>query len=91
MVPVPDQLLILLIAIALDGYLGAPLLRRRWRWQPVIALDRLAAWCDARLNRPQRGALDRRIRGFLALATIAGAAYAGTAAVSRRSASSNAS
>jgi len=69
MPPVPDQLLILLIAIALDGYLGAPLLRRGWRWQPLTLLDRLAGWCDAKLNRPQRGDFDRRVRGALALIT----------------------
>jgi adenosylcobinamide-phosphate synthase len=67
MAPVPDQLLILLIAIALDGYLGAPLLRRGWRWQPLIAIDRAVAWCDAKLNRPDRGTWGRRVRGALAL------------------------
>ena len=68
MAPVPDHLLILLIAIALDAYLGAPLLRRRWRWQPLILIDRTASWCDEKLNRPHRSDLDRRIRGILALA-----------------------
>ena len=67
MAPVPDQLLILLIAIALDGYLGAPLLRRGWRWHPLILLDRATAWCDAKLNRRQRGDIDKRIRGGLTL------------------------
>lgn len=74
MAPVPDHFLILLIAVALDAYLGAPLLRRGWRWQPLILIDRTAAWCDDKLNRPQRGELDRRIRGVLALGFCAAAA-----------------
>jgi adenosylcobinamide-phosphate synthase len=78
MAPVPDQLLILLIAIALDGYLGAPLLRRGWRWHPLIMLDRLLVWCDVKLNRPQRGTIDRRVRGVLALiAVMVGAGLCG--------------
>lgn len=66
----PDSLVILLVAIALDFYIGAPIRRRGWFWHPQCALSRVAAWCDARLNRPERTAAARKIRGTLALVVL---------------------
>jgi adenosylcobinamide-phosphate synthase len=70
----PEPLIILLVAMALDFYLGAPIRRRGWGWHPQTALTRLAQWCDARLNR--RTARTRTIRGALALAVLVVAAGA---------------
>ncbi|MFP6759734.1 MAG: cobalamin biosynthesis protein [Alphaproteobacteria bacterium] len=70
----PESLIILLVAMALDFYLGAPIRRRGWRWHPQTALTCLAQWCDARLNR--RTARARAVRGALALAILGLAAGA---------------
>ena len=72
-------LLILLIAILLDSYIGAPLWRRRWRWHPLIALHRLGAWCAARLDRPERSARAVRFRGGLATTVLLGGVALGGA------------
>ena len=77
----PDTLLVLLAAILLDAYVGSPLRRRRWRWQPLVAADRIAGWCAARLDRESRGARTLRVRGALAVAVLAGIAVAGSIAL----------
>lgn len=81
----PESWIALAAAIALDAYLGASLGAGAGRWHPKALIGRTLAWSEARLNRPQRSARDRRLRGALALAAaviaavVAGAALAGLA------------
>lgn len=77
----PEILSVLLAAIAVDAYAGSPLWRRRWRWQPLVAAERLCAWFPARLDRESRGPRALRFRGGLSAAVLCAAGLAGGAAV----------
>lgn len=72
----PGVPLILLMALALDAVLGDP----RWLPHPVRFLGALTGALDRRLNRPRRSALDRMMRGLIAVIVVVGlAAFVGWA------------
>lgn len=67
-----DALAVLVVALALDGFVGDP----PWLWRrlphPVALFGRLIGLLDRRLNDPARPEATRRARGFAAVAVIAG-------------------
>jgi len=76
--PAPDPLLILILAIGLDGLLGdMPWLFRRIP-HPVAIVGQTIGWLDRRLNRPERPAALRGWLGaMMALSLVALSAGAG--------------
>ena len=71
-----DPLFLLLIALAIEAYLGDRPLRLGWMPNPRAAFARLVGALSRRLDRPERGARNLRIRGAvvtlaLAVATLA--------------------
>lgn len=71
-----DSLFVLLAAVFIDAYTGAPLWRRGWRRHPLIAIERIADGCVARLDRAERGRRALRVRGAVTVAALAAAAGA---------------
>ena len=68
----------LFLALLLDAAVGDPPLLWRILPHPVVLVGRLIAFFDRRLNRAERGAWARRLRGiFTVLAVVAAAAVAG--------------
>lgn len=84
--PPAEILVILLLALGLDALAGdmRPLFARVPH--PVAAFGRLAGLLERRLNRPQRSAADRRMRGVLlvAFAVAASGVLGGLAMVATR-------
>ena len=70
----PEPFLVLLAALALDA-LGAARLRR-FAWHPARLLEAAVGALEPRLNRPQRSAVNRLLRG-LAMVAVLGLAAAG--------------
>ena len=74
----PEPILLLFVALVVDGLVPEP--RRLYRVvpHPVIAIGAAVGWLDRRLNRPERSDRDRVVRGTLvvillgALAGLAG-------------------
>ena len=67
-------LLLLLAALVIDALIGDPPLLWRYIPHPVMVIGRIIGFLDAKLNRPQRSPLDRRLRGAgvaLVLAALA--------------------
>ena len=60
-----DPLILLLLALVLDAYLGEARFLFRWTGHPVEWIGRLIGFLDAKLNREKRGDVDRTIRGAL--------------------------
>ena len=72
-----DSLFVLLAAILIDAYVGAPLWSRGWRWQPLVAVERVARGCVAPPRpAPGRGRRALRVRGAVAVGALAAAAAA---------------
>ncbi|GAB6052646.1 adenosylcobinamide-phosphate synthase CbiB [Magnetospira thiophila] len=71
----PPPLILLLAALAVDAYLGGMDFLFRWIPHPVVLIGRAIGWMDDKLNRPQRGVNDRRLRGLLTVLTLCGAAW----------------
>jgi len=71
-----DPLLILLAALSIDALIGDPPALWRRLPHPVMLIGRLIGWLDLHLNRDQRSAADRRLRGAL-MALIETALVAG--------------
>lgn len=69
-----DPFLVLFLALILDAYVGEMRLLFRVVPHPVVMIGNAIAWCDRRLNRPQRGERARRVRGVLVLLALVGAA-----------------
>ena len=67
---------ILLLALALDALAGDMRPVFRYLPHPVVAIGGLIAALDRRLNRPQRSAGDRRLRGALCVVVVVGLAAA---------------
>ena len=67
-----DPLVLLLLALLLDAYLGdTPWLFKRIR-HPVGMLGAVIAWLDEKLNREKRTAADRAARGALTVLLVCG-------------------
>ncbi len=67
-----DPLILLLLAIVLDAYLGdTPWLFKRAR-HPVAVLGSLIDWFDRKLNRDKRPEMDRAIRGAVTVLSVVG-------------------
>lgn len=75
--------LVLLGALALDAVAGDP----RWLWRriphPVALVGGLTGWLDRRLNRPQRGARTRFVRGLVVALLVVALAWAAGQAIAR--------
>ncbi len=69
----PGPLLLLLAALAIDGYAAGPL-APFLPPGPTTLAARLGGWLDRKLNRPERGDTTRLARGVLAVAVLAVAA-----------------
>ncbi|WP_404382452.1 adenosylcobinamide-phosphate synthase CbiB [Caenispirillum salinarum] len=69
-----DPFLLLATALVLDAYLGEMRLLFKLVPHPVVAIGNVIGWFDRRLNRPERGATDRRVRGILVVVVLTGAA-----------------
>lgn len=71
MTPAFDPVGIVLIALLCDAVLaGIPGIRQVLAL-PALAVDGAARWFDTRLNRPQRGATSRKMRGALVVVLVA--------------------
>ena len=65
-----DPLILLLLALLLDAYLGdTPWLFKRAR-HPVALLGSLIDWLDRKLNREKRPEIDRAVRGAVAVIAV---------------------
>lgn len=65
-----DPLILLLLALVLDAYLGdTPWLFKRAR-HPVALLGSLIDWLDRKLNREKRPEMDRAVRGAVAVLAV---------------------
>lgn len=72
----PDPIVVLLLALLTDAVLGEPRWRgsaRSWLAWPV---DAFASFVDVRLNRPERTAVDRKVRGAMMAFVVASGAVA---------------
>jgi adenosylcobinamide-phosphate synthase len=69
-----DPLLLLYFGLVVDALFGE--MSWLFRPHPVILAGRTIAWFERKLNRPQRGALARRIRGIMTVIILVGAAGA---------------
>jgi adenosylcobinamide-phosphate synthase len=69
-----DPFLLLATALVLDAYLGEMRLLFKVIPHPVVAIGGVIGWFDRRLNRPERGDLNRRIRGVLVVLVMVGGA-----------------
>ncbi|MBM3599198.1 MAG: cobalamin biosynthesis protein [Alphaproteobacteria bacterium] len=65
-----DPLLLLLVALAVDAYVGEMSFLFRVVPHPVVAMGRAIDWLERRLNRAERGAAALRIRGALSIAAL---------------------
>ncbi|MEQ8602205.1 MAG: adenosylcobinamide-phosphate synthase CbiB [Marivibrio sp.] len=67
-----DPALVLLAALALDALIGDP----RWLWaalpHPVVLIGKPIDWLEKKLNRAERGRLDRTIRGAVVVGVVVG-------------------
>ncbi len=71
----PGPLLVLLAALALNGYAAGPL--EPWLPPgPTTLAARLGSWLDRKLNRPERGDATRMARGMLVVTVLSLAALA---------------
>ena len=65
-----DPLILLLLALLLDAYLGdTPWLFKRWK-HPIAHLGALIDWLDRKLNRETRPEMDRAVRGAIAVVAV---------------------
>ncbi|MBT6094149.1 MAG: cobalamin biosynthesis protein CobD [Rhodospirillaceae bacterium] len=65
-----DPLILLLLALLVDAYIGDPALLFRYIKHPVAWIGGLIDTLDQRLNRDKRGNIDRLIRGALVVVFI---------------------
>ncbi len=79
----PHPLILLLFALILDAYIGDPPGIYRLVPHPVALMGRMAAGLERRLNREERGAVTRRVRGVLVVVVLVGLATAAGVAIER--------
>lgn len=65
-----DPLALLLVALLLDAYLGDARMPFRLFRHPIELIGALVHWCDRKLNRDNRPAVDRAVRGALVVAFV---------------------
>ena len=75
-----EPLFILLMALAIEAYLGGLPIRGGWVPRPRRAFARWVREVERRLNRPERSAANRRLRGTVTVAAMVCAALAAGAA-----------
>ncbi|MGE5546642.1 MAG: adenosylcobinamide-phosphate synthase CbiB [Solirubrobacterales bacterium] len=66
----PEGLVLLFMALALDAVLGDMPWLFRWVPHPVVAIGRIIAGLDRRLNRADLPDADRRVRGIVLVAVV---------------------
>ena len=71
-----DPLLLLLLALALEAYIGEAGLLAKVGWHPANAIGASIHSLDRKLNRQHRGELDRAVRGVLVAVVGAGLSLA---------------
>jgi len=76
-----DPLILLLLAMVLDAYLGEARFLFKLSGHPVQWIGRLIGFLDAKLNREKRGDIDRTLRGALVVVVVAGIAGGAGAAL----------
>ncbi|MCH7889096.1 MAG: cobalamin biosynthesis protein CobD [Proteobacteria bacterium] len=79
----PAPLILLLLALLLDAYIGDPPGLWRVAPHPVALMGRAVAGLERRLNRESRGEADRRVRGVLVVLFLTAAGAAVGWAISR--------
>jgi adenosylcobinamide-phosphate synthase len=62
-----DPMIVLLLAMAVDAYIGSFRLLSRFFPHPVSLIEKLVNFFDARLNRDKRSQRVRAVRGFVSL------------------------
>ncbi len=62
-----DPMILLLLAMAVDAYIGSFRLFSRLIFHPVNLIEKLIHFFDARLNREKRTQKDRAVRGFVSV------------------------
>ena len=65
-----DPLALLLMALALEAYIGEARWVFRFVPHPVVLIGRLIGWLDNKLNREHRPETDRAIRGAFAVLIV---------------------
>lgn len=65
-----DPLILLLLALLIDGYMGDPKLLFRYIKHPVVWLGGIVETLERKLNRETRGNIDRLVRGVLVVVVI---------------------
>ncbi len=65
-----DSLVLLLIALALETYIGEVRFLSKTGRHPAQVFHRLVAALDRRLNRERRSQADRALRGFLVVVSV---------------------
>ena len=71
-----DSLVLLLIALALETYIGEARFLLKTGRHPAQVFHRLVAALDRKLNRERRGQADRALRGFLVVVFVVAACAA---------------
>ncbi len=65
-----DPLILLLLALVLDAYLGEARFLYKWFKHPVEWIGQLIGFLEIKLNREKRGRVDRTIRGMLVVIAV---------------------
>jgi len=71
-----DPLIILLLAMAVEAYVGEARLVFRFVRHPVVFIGNLIGSLDRKLNREKRSQMDRAVRGFATVVIVVGACIA---------------
>jgi adenosylcobinamide-phosphate synthase len=71
-----DPLILLLMALAVEAAVGDPGFVFRLVRHPVAVIGSAVDWFDRKLNREQRGEMDRAVRGALVVAVVVAASVA---------------
>ncbi len=79
----PDPLVLLVIALLLDAYIGDPPGVHRVLPHPVAVMGRVVGTLECRLNRESRSEVTRRVRGVLVVVVLAGLGAAAGWAIAR--------
>ncbi len=67
-----DPLILLLLAMVIEGYLGNPFRLIKGIPHPVVIIGNFIGFLEKKLNREQRSAMDRAVRGVLLVIIVTG-------------------